>query len=112
MSQLTYDKKAIGQRIRRKRKELRLTQAELAEKIDRVPKFCADIERGQTGMGIETLLALCHALEMTPTSLLMGEDATAYDISDDLISQIVSVLSDCTEEQKLNVLHLLQSFVH
>lgn len=112
MSQLTYDKKAIGQRIRRKRKELRLTQAELAEKIDRVPKFCADIERGQTGMGIETLLALCHALEMTPTALLMGEDATAYDTSDDLISQIVSVLSDCTEEQKLNVLHLLQSFVH
>ena len=112
MRQLTYDKKAIGQRIRRKRKELHLTQTELAEKIDRVPKFCADIERGQTGMGIDTLLSLCHALELTPTALLWGEDATAYDTSDDTIAQILSLLTDCNDEQKLNVLHLLQSFIH
>ena len=111
MSQLTYDRKAVGQRIRRKRKELHLTQAELADKINRVTKFCADIERGQAGMGIDTLLLLCKALETTPTALLWGDDAAAYDTSDILISQIVSVLSDCSEEQKLNVLNTLKSFV-
>ena len=110
MSQLTYDRKAVGLRIRRKRKELHLTQAELAERIDRVPKFCADIERGQAGMGIGTLLCLCQALDLTPTTLLLGENAASYDTTDGTIAQIVSVLSDCTDDQKQSVLQMLQSF--
>ncbi|MNJ54555.1 helix-turn-helix transcriptional regulator [Paenibacillus bouchesdurhonensis] len=48
-----YDKKAVGERIRSRRKALEISQEDFAERIGRVPKFCADIERGQTGMSIE-----------------------------------------------------------
>ena len=65
MGEQKYDYKAVGERIRHRRMELNLTQAELAEKISRVPKYCADIERGYCGMSIETLLAFCKALEVS-----------------------------------------------
>ena len=55
MENWKYDSTAVGERIRRRRTELGLTQAQLAEKINRAVKYCADIERGTCGMSIDTL---------------------------------------------------------
>ena len=41
-----YDKIAVGERIRRKRIQLGLSQDELAVRINRATKYCSDIERG------------------------------------------------------------------
>lgn len=49
MENWKYDSTAVGERIRRRRTELGLTQAQLAEKINRAVKYCADIERGTCG---------------------------------------------------------------
>ena len=50
MNKLIFDHGAVGERIRRRRKELNLTQAELAEQVGCATKSCADIERGSCGM--------------------------------------------------------------
>lgn len=60
----TYDRLAAGDRIRLKRTLLGLTQDEMAERINRAPKYYADIERGSCGMSIETLMALSSSLNM------------------------------------------------
>lgn len=39
MENWNYDRVAVGERIRRRRKELGLTQAELAERVNRVPQI-------------------------------------------------------------------------
>ena len=60
----------IGRNIAAERNRAGLTQEEMAERIDRVPKYYADIERGSCGMSVETLMALSHTLNMP-----MDEDA-------------------------------------
>lgn len=62
--------KALGMRIRVKRRELNLSQAELAEKADLSPSFFGHIERGTRVASLETLVALCNALQVSPTYLL------------------------------------------
>ena len=44
-----YDRLAVGDRIRKKRVQLGFSQDEVAERIDRAPKYCSDIERGTCG---------------------------------------------------------------
>ena len=39
---------------------LGMTQEEMAERIGRVPKYYADIERGSCGMSVETLMAVSY----------------------------------------------------
>jgi transcriptional regulator with XRE-family HTH domain len=61
-----YNKIAAGERIRLQRKALGLSQDEFAERIGRVSRFCADIERGKAGMSIQTMLQICSLLKMSP----------------------------------------------
>lgn len=106
---MLYDHKQVGDRIRRRRNELGLTQDELAERIGRVPKYCADIERGYCGMSIETLLLFCEALKLSPSTLLLGS-AVPTGEENDLTTQIMAGLSECTEEQRQSILHTIRLF--
>jgi len=67
-----YDKKAVGERIRTRRKALGISQEDFAERIGRVPKFCADIERDEAGMSIQTMLSICSLLKISADQLLFG----------------------------------------
>ena len=109
MENWKYDSTAVGERIRRRRKELGLTQAELAERVNRVPKYCADIERGSCGMSIDTLLLFCRALRLSPSTLLLGE-AIPFPQESDSSQQILAALSECTEEQRENILQTIRLF--
>ncbi len=53
----------LGQRVRERRKALKLTREQLAEKINVSVRFMADVEKGQVGVSISTLKELCGALE-------------------------------------------------
>ena len=68
----TYDRIIVGERIRKKRILLGMSQDELAEKIDRAPKYCSDIERGVCGMSIETMISLSSSLDMSLDYMLFG----------------------------------------
>ena len=68
-----YDKIAVGERIRRKRIQLGLSQDELAVRINRATKYCSDIERGMCGMSIETMLAIAKSLDMNLDYMMFGE---------------------------------------
>ena len=72
MSQ-TYDRLAAGERIRARRRLLGFTQEEMAERIGRVPKYYADIERGNCGMSVETLLALSRTIDLSLDYIILGE---------------------------------------
>lgn len=109
MENWKYDSTAVGERIRRRRTELGLTQAQLAEKINRAIKYCADIERGTCGMSIDTLMLLCSALRLSPSTLLLGE-AIPFPQESDSSQQILAALSECTEEQRENILQTIRLF--
>lgn len=64
---------ALGERIRQRRKALRLTQADLAEQADISASFLGHIERGSRVLSVQTLLLLCRALQTTPDALLAAD---------------------------------------
>jgi transcriptional regulator with XRE-family HTH domain len=61
----------LGKRVRIRRTVLELTQEELAEKIGVCTSFIGHIERGSRKLSVDTLYALCKALE-TSADFLLG----------------------------------------
>ena len=107
-----YDRIAVGERIKKKRTALGLSQDELAEKIDRATKYCSDIERGMCGMSIETMIALSKALDMSMDFMIFGESdelETARQEQSELA--LAHALAKCPEKQRVNALRILQLFI-
>ena len=105
---MVYDYQAVGNRIRARRKELGMSREQLAELMNRAPKYCADIERGTCGMSIETMLLFCKALKLSPNTLLLGDAVQGE--QGDADRQITSGLADCTQEQKESILQMIRLF--
>ena len=71
MFELMYDRKAIGERVQKRRLSMNLTQEKLAELMNKTIVTIADIERGAAGMSMKTLFDLCNVLKTTPNDLLL-----------------------------------------
>lgn len=71
----------IGDRIRRAREKSGMTQEQFAELINKTPQFISDLERGVTGISIETLRTICDKLYITSDSILFA-DRHENDVSD------------------------------
>ena len=70
----------IGARIARRRKELNLTQEQVAERMNTSIQMLSNIERGKKAIKIENLLKLCSILKTSTDYLLIGHH-TAQDCS-------------------------------
>lgn len=69
----------IGEQIKRARENGGLTQEQFAELIDKTPQFVSDLERGVSGISLETLKVICEKLCITSDSILFP-DRTGNDI--------------------------------
>ena len=63
----------IGARVREARERSKMTQEQLAEKLDCSPQFISDLERGVVGLSIPTLKGLCLALGISSDSILFDK---------------------------------------
>ena len=65
----------VGERVAAKRKQLNLTQSELAERASLSPKYISKIESSiNRALSITSVLQLCNALSVSPSFLLLGTD--------------------------------------
>ena len=105
---MSYDRKAVGIEIRRRRLALGLTQEQAAEKIDRALRFYSRIELGNVGMSVDTLLEICALLKTTPDALLIGkasEDAaTNY-------HWVAEAIANCPAEKRQTAVDLLKVYL-
>lgn len=109
---ITYDRLAVGDRLRLKRTLLGMTQDEMAEKINRATKYYADIERGNCGMSIETLLALSNTLNMSLDYMLFGDASTDNEIiHTDEVTAIMCLLDHCSDRNRTYALRMLKLFL-
>lgn len=109
---MTYDRLAVGERLRLKRSLLGMTQDEIAEKINRAAKYYADIERGSCGMSTETLLALSHVLDMSLDYIISGKTTTDNNINHtDEVTAIMSLLDHCPPKRRKCALDLIKLFL-
>lgn len=72
------DYAAIGERIRKRRISLKLTQSDLSERAGISVSFLGHIERGTRKMSLETLMRLSDALNCSADSIL-GTSCTDQD---------------------------------
>ena len=89
----------IGQRIYARRKQMNMTQEELAEQAKVTAQTISFAELGKKAMRADTIIGVCGALEVSADYLLFGE-ITPKDLS--VLTQKISVLSPeqyrCLEE--------------
>lgn len=85
------DLKLLGLNIKSSRKNMKLTQAQLAEKTNLSTVHISHIEGGSVKMSVDTLINICNALKATPNDILWGQfDASTNrdnDNNQDLFSE-------------------------
>lgn len=95
----------MGERLLSRRKQLRLTQEEIAEAAGITPQTVSTAELGQKALRPGNIVSICAALDISPDYLLLGR------ISDEdrsILSQKVSVL---TPEQYRHLEEIIDSFI-
>ncbi len=95
----------IGEQIHFAREQAKLTQEELAERIEVSPQYISDAERGVVGVSLTTLKKICLTLGVSSDQILFG--TTVMDKGRTL-SSMCQTLSD---EQFSLLTDIVKSFV-
>lgn len=77
----------MGQRIKLRRQELKLTQLELAELIDISNNHMSAIENAKTNPSMDNFIKLCEVLKVTPDYLLLGS-MHANNVPQDIVDKL------------------------
>lgn len=101
---MELDYSEIGKRIAKRRKQLKLKQAEVEEKADIGYKYLSNIERGLSIPSVEVIMRLALALDTTPDEFLIG---TIRRDGCERGKTIIELLNGLNEEQ----LNMAESFL-
>ena len=63
----------LGQKIKEARKNRKMTQAQLAEKLSITPQYLGNIENSRANPGVNVLICLANELGMTLDFMLMDQ---------------------------------------
>ena len=95
------DQVKVGNYILKKRKELGLTQKELAELVEVTDKSVSKWERGNGLPDVSRLKPLCDALKISMNELVAGEDINESSLTQKVEENIMSLIKE-NEIQKRN----------
>ena len=74
MKTRTYDCVTVGNRIKKARERLGITQENISEQMNVGPQHISDIERGTVGISIDMLMKICETLDVTADYVLFGNE--------------------------------------
>lgn len=87
MTKINFQYNDMGNRIKIRRKELRIKQAELAEMLNISNNHMSSIENGRQKPSLDTFIQICNLLKVTPDYLLLG-NMHAYNIPQDITDKL------------------------
>ena len=91
---IEFDYSALGERIRKARKEKHLTQEQLAEACDLSTAHIGHIERGTRALSIESLIIISDVLNVSTDYLLLDVSSSANKKLSDILNAIDNVSND------------------
>lgn len=97
---------AMGTRMKRRRKELKMSQAELAEKVNVSNNHISSIETGKQIPSLTTFVKICEQLDTTPDFLLLGSLHT-----NNLPKNIYDPLALCNKKDLPLIQDIVENFV-
>lgn len=96
---MAIDYSVIGERLKKARKAKKLTQEDLAEKLDVSIAFLSRIERGSSQVNLKRLTQICEILEISEGDILNGVSSKSNKYLD---TKFADLLKNCSsEKQKL-----------
>lgn len=84
---MDFQYKEMGNRIKVRRKELNIKQAELAEKLEISNNHMSSIENGRQKPSLDTFIGIRNYLNVTPDYLLLGS-MHAYNVPQDILDKL------------------------
>ena len=98
--------KEVGDRIRQARTKKGLSQAQLAEIIDKTPPYVSNIEMGKQNMSIIVLYKIVNALDISADWVLANDTPEAVAIT---LDSVTKELEDCTPEERRAIIQMIQN---
>lgn len=95
----------MGERLTKRRKRLRLTQEELAERAEMTTQTISTAETGRKALRPHNIVKLCRTLEISADYLLFGE------ISNGDIAPLAAKVSQLSSEQYHYLEDIINSFI-
>ena len=94
---MTLDYDLIGKRIKKRRKQLKLTQEKVAETVDISSQHMSNIERAISIPSTEVIMRLAIALKTTPDEFLVG--AVKHGDGEERWRAVAELLRDMDDKQ-------------
>ncbi len=101
---MNIDYKAIGARIKARRRELKITQETLAEMLSVSIGYVSQVERGATKISLDLLARISDVLKCDISQLVSG---SAYNGKEYLSTEIFQKYERLTAEQKRFLLDII-----
>ena len=101
---MKLDLEMMGNRFRRARKAVNLSQEELFERMDYSKNYISLIERGQSKPTVEFLMKACNVLGGTPDYYLIG-------IKNENTDRIEELLKSLSISEQEKVIYLLEQYI-
>lgn len=95
----------IGKRIYKLRKEKGLTQEELAYRSGLSQSFLTCVERGEKGLGFDSIIKISHVLESSTDYLLLGRMPKKE------LDYIYSLFEPLNEAQRDQIIEVLKGIL-
>lgn len=105
---MVVSQSAMGAVIRKYRKEQRLTQNNLAEKIGMTSRQIMDIENGKSNPKFDTLCSLIQELHIPADQIFHAK----MDSQDAVMEQFILKLRDCSERERGLVIATATALIH
>ncbi len=99
---------AIGNRIRKIRRDLKITQETLAEKINVTPTHVSRIECGTSSPSLQTLVDICNVLGITIDDLMQDSLPAA---KKKLEGRLAEAVADCSVEELNMLVDIVQTIL-
>ena len=101
---MTIDYSLIGSRICQRRKELKITQKKLSDRVNVSSNHISGIETGEKRPSLETLLIICQELGISLDYLVCGTIYTNID------AEIIEKTKFCSIENKQRLSKIIDVF--
>ena len=98
---------SIGTKIQNRRRALKMTQEEFAEKIGIIFNYVGMIERGLRVPKLETFIKIANVLGVTPDYLLADYITAKEDKQNEELNERIERLSESDRKHILEVIDLL-----
>lgn len=94
---MAIDYSVIGERLKKARKDKKLTQEQLAEKMDVSVAFLSRIERGNSQVNLKRLTQMCEILGISEGDILNGVSNQSNKYLD---GEFAELLKNCSADKQ------------